>query len=87
MTNLALMMRADGDCVRNRIGQVISMGGALDVPGNHSPVAECSYLYCCPKEHKELTGHMILSQLLRRSLCGERVAHLVGNYDEPRVAA
>jgi len=43
MTNLALMMRKDGKLVRERIGRVICMGGALDVPGNTSPVAECEY--------------------------------------------
>lgn len=41
MTNLALMMREDAQCVRDKIGRVVVMGGALDVPGNTSPVAEC----------------------------------------------
>lgn len=42
MTNLALMMREDAQCVRDKIGRVVVMGGALDVPGNTSPVAECN---------------------------------------------
>jgi inosine-uridine nucleoside N-ribohydrolase len=41
LTNLAYMMRQDGKLVRERIGRIICMGGALDVPGNTSPVAEC----------------------------------------------
>lgn len=41
LTNLARMLRVDANCVRDRIGQVVAMGGALDVPGNTSPVAEC----------------------------------------------
>ena len=41
LTNLAHMMRRDGRLVRERIGRIICMGGALDVPGNTSPVAEC----------------------------------------------
>jgi inosine-uridine nucleoside N-ribohydrolase len=41
LTNLARMMRQDGQLVRERIGRIICMGGALDVPGNTSPVAEC----------------------------------------------
>ena len=44
MTNLAQMMRTDAECVRKRIGRVVIMGGALDVPGNTSPSAECAYL-------------------------------------------
>lgn len=38
------MLRADGVCVRERIGRVVIMGGALDVPGNAAPSAECAYL-------------------------------------------
>jgi len=41
LTNLALMMRKDSQLVGDRIGRIISMGGAVDVPGNTSPVAEC----------------------------------------------
>ena len=44
MTNLAQMMRTDAECVRKRIGRVVIMGGALDVPGNKSPSAEWAYL-------------------------------------------
>ena len=42
LTNLAQMMRLDRNTVCDRIGRIISMGGALDVPGNTSPVAECA---------------------------------------------
>lgn len=41
LTNLAQMIRKDGDLVRSRVGRIMCMGGALDVPGNTSPVAEC----------------------------------------------
>jgi hypothetical protein len=41
LTNLAQMLRADGACVRERIGRVVIMGGAIDVPGNVTPSAEC----------------------------------------------
>jgi Inosine-uridine preferring nucleoside hydrolase len=42
LTNLAYMLRTDGACVRERVGRVVIMGGALDVPGNASPSAECA---------------------------------------------
>jgi inosine-uridine nucleoside N-ribohydrolase len=35
------MLDLDEAAVRDRIGRVVCMGGALDVPGNTSPVAEC----------------------------------------------
>lgn len=41
LTNLALMMRKDPATCRERLGRVVCMGGALDVPGNTTPVAEC----------------------------------------------
>lgn len=41
LTDLALMLRKDPVTVQQRLGRVCSMGGALDVPGNTSPVAEC----------------------------------------------
>lgn len=41
LTNIALAMRADGPTFRDRIGRIVCMGGALDVPGNTNPVAEC----------------------------------------------
>jgi inosine-uridine nucleoside N-ribohydrolase len=44
MTNLAQMLRTDGACVRERLGRVVIMGGALDVPGNARPSAECTRL-------------------------------------------
>ncbi|KAI0036921.1 nucleoside hydrolase [Vararia minispora EC-137] len=53
MTNLALMMRTDARCVRERIGRVVAMGGALDVPGNATPVAEFNW-YADPYAVSEL---------------------------------
>ncbi|KAF9490034.1 nucleoside hydrolase [Pleurotus eryngii] len=44
LTNLATLMHVDRDAVISRIDRVICMGGALDVPGNTSPVAECSVM-------------------------------------------
>ena len=41
LTNLALAARQDPALCRERIGRIVVMGGALDVPGNTSPVAEC----------------------------------------------
>ncbi|KAH9986999.1 nucleoside hydrolase [Russula compacta] len=43
LTNLAQMLRTDGACVRERIGRVVTMGGALDVPGNTTPSAEFNF--------------------------------------------
>jgi len=43
LTNLARMMQKDSDLIRDRIGRIICMGGALDVPGNTSPVAEFNF--------------------------------------------
>ncbi|KZT11005.1 nucleoside hydrolase [Laetiporus sulphureus 93-53] len=43
MTNLAQLMRRHGDVIRSRIGRIVCMGGALDVPGNTSPVAEFNF--------------------------------------------
>lgn len=41
LTNLARMVRMDVTCVRERIGRVVAMGGALEAPGNVTPLAEC----------------------------------------------
>ncbi|KAI0374074.1 nucleoside hydrolase [Pilatotrama ljubarskyi] len=43
LTNLAKMLRLDREAVRSRIGRVVCMGGALDVPGNTNPVAEFNF--------------------------------------------
>ncbi|KAF9467300.1 Inosine/uridine-preferring nucleoside hydrolase domain-containing protein [Collybia nuda] len=53
LTTLAHMMRQDGDLVRNNIGRIVSMGGALDVPGNTSPTAEFNF-FADPFAVKEL---------------------------------
>jgi inosine-uridine nucleoside N-ribohydrolase len=39
LTNLALALRLDADAMR-RIGRVVMMGGAVDVPGNSTPDSE-----------------------------------------------
>lgn len=45
LTNLATITWMAPDLCRDRLGRVVIMGGALDVPGNDSAVAECeSYL-------------------------------------------
>ncbi|KIK97378.1 hypothetical protein PAXRUDRAFT_230975 [Paxillus rubicundulus Ve08.2h10] len=44
LTNLASLNREHHQTVNDRIGRVIIMGGALDVPGNTSPVAEFNFL-------------------------------------------
>ncbi|KII92152.1 hypothetical protein PLICRDRAFT_36945 [Plicaturopsis crispa FD-325 SS-3] len=43
LTNLATALRKDAATVRDRIGRVSCMGGALDVPGNTSPVSEFNF--------------------------------------------
>ncbi|KDQ57686.1 hypothetical protein JAAARDRAFT_35371 [Jaapia argillacea MUCL 33604] len=43
LTNLAYLLRANVSAVRDGIGRVVCMGGALDVPGNTSPVAEFNF--------------------------------------------
>ncbi|KAI9454208.1 hypothetical protein F5148DRAFT_1378312 [Russula earlei] len=43
LTNLVRMLRTDGACVRERIGHVVFIGGALDVPRDATPSAEYSY--------------------------------------------
>ena len=41
LTNFANAFRADRKVVSERLGRVVCMGGALDAPGNTTPVAEC----------------------------------------------
>ena len=41
LTDLAGMLKKNPALVRERLGRVVCMGGALDVPGNSTPVAEC----------------------------------------------
>ncbi|KAH9032457.1 nucleoside hydrolase [Lactarius pseudohatsudake] len=47
LTNLARMLRLDGTLVRERIGRVVIMGGAIDVPGNVTTSAECAPFSLC----------------------------------------
>jgi inosine-uridine nucleoside N-ribohydrolase len=39
LTNLALALKEDADALR-RVGRLVAMGGAIDVPGNVTPTAE-----------------------------------------------
>jgi inosine-uridine nucleoside N-ribohydrolase len=48
LTNLARLLRIDGAFVRERIGRVVIMGGAFDVPGNITASAECASLLVPP---------------------------------------
>ena len=41
LTNLAKAVHLDRNAVTERLGRIVCMGGALDVPGNTSAVAEC----------------------------------------------
>jgi len=41
LTNFASTFRANSKVVSERLGRVVCMGGALDAPGNTTPVAEC----------------------------------------------
>ncbi|KAF9227273.1 nucleoside hydrolase, partial [Gyrodon lividus] len=52
-TNLALLNREHHQTVKNRIGRVIIMGGAIDVPGNTTPVAEFNF-FADPYAAKDL---------------------------------
>ena len=42
LTNLATLVRRAPEVCRERLGRVVIMGGALDVPGNDTAVAECT---------------------------------------------
>ncbi|KLO14611.1 nucleoside hydrolase [Schizopora paradoxa] len=53
LTNLALMVREDPAACRDHLDRVVCMGGALDVPGNTSPVAEFNF-FADPFAVKEL---------------------------------
>lgn len=74
LTNLALMMRKDSKLVTERIGRIICMGGALDVPGNTTPMAECMPHFLLLQVFKRLTG--ISSQFLCRSICSQRTLNI-----------
>ncbi|KAF8170255.1 Inosine/uridine-preferring nucleoside hydrolase domain-containing protein [Mycena galopus ATCC 62051] len=43
LTALAWLMNDDAALLRDRIGRIVCMGGALDVPGNTTPVAEFNF--------------------------------------------
>lgn len=55
VSNLALALRADPDTF-SRVGQVIWMGGAIDVPGNTSPTAEFNCFADPYAAHEVLEG-------------------------------
>ena len=41
LTDLSVMLKKDPTLVKERLGRIVCMGGALGVPGNATPVAEC----------------------------------------------
>ncbi|KAJ7690629.1 Inosine/uridine-preferring nucleoside hydrolase domain-containing protein [Mycena rosella] len=43
LTDLGWLMSENAALVREKIGRIVCMGGALDVPGNTSPVAEFNF--------------------------------------------
>ncbi|KAG2015890.1 uridine nucleosidase [Coprinopsis cinerea AmutBmut pab1-1] len=53
LTNLAHITRHDPAVINERIGRVVCMGGALDVPGNTTPCAEFNF-YADPFAVKRL---------------------------------
>ncbi|KIK68896.1 hypothetical protein GYMLUDRAFT_34898 [Collybiopsis luxurians FD-317 M1] len=55
LTNLARLMHRDSKSVSSKIGLVICMGGALDVPGNTSAVAEFNF-FADPFAARNLLG-------------------------------
>jgi hypothetical protein len=79
LTGLAQMQRSDGACVCERICHVVIMRGAIDMPGNATPSAECACLSfpmtCWSCSHYIVT----ISQFLCRSICGRRGAGIAGH--------
>jgi inosine-uridine nucleoside N-ribohydrolase len=69
MTSLALMMKDDSAAIIDRVGRFVCMGGAVDVPGNTSPSAECELSY---KPYMLPMNQLIRSQLFRRPICRQR---------------
>ncbi|KAL0581816.1 hypothetical protein V5O48_000184 [Marasmius crinis-equi] len=53
LTSFAALVRKDQALIASKVGRVVCMGGALDVPGNTSPVAEFNF-YADPYAVKEL---------------------------------
>ncbi|KAJ7497087.1 Inosine/uridine-preferring nucleoside hydrolase domain-containing protein [Mycena latifolia] len=43
LTDLAWLMKDNAALVRDKIGRIVCMGGAIDVPGNTSPMAEFNF--------------------------------------------
>lgn len=55
LTDLSGMLKKDPTLVRERLGRVVCMGGALDVPGNSTPVAEFNFFADPHAVHNVLT--------------------------------
>lgn len=75
LTGLALLMRQHRDVVQKTIGRVVIMGGALDVPGNATPVAECRMTLspsCCLLM-RQSSVTLLSSQHIRRRTRSETV--------------
>ncbi|KAH8827938.1 Inosine/uridine-preferring nucleoside hydrolase domain-containing protein [Flagelloscypha sp. PMI_526] len=53
LTNLYHVVNRDSDLFRDKIGKVVIMGGALDVPGNTTPSSEFNF-YADPYSVREL---------------------------------
>ena len=71
LTNLARMLRIDGAFMRERIGRVVIMGGAFDVPGNTRASAECGSLFTLSSLYSDILhaiGQSISSQTRSPSL-------------------
>ena len=71
LTNLSHMMRKDAALIRDRIGRIIAMGGALETAGNVTAVAECEFLLVSVAVGFDVT--CLSSQLLCRPVRCARI--------------
>jgi purine nucleosidase len=59
LTNLALALKEDADALR-RVGRIVAMGGAIDVPGNVTPTAEFNMFVDPEAAHRVLAAGLPL---------------------------